>query len=88
MPQITKILNIDITPEKYIQNCSIQELIELEILINSPEVQNKINLKEPVIICTSCNSEVMHNPSTKEYYCTNCETAKGAQTVTTVPITC
>ena len=36
MPKIVKVLSIDITPEKFLSNCTPEELMEVELLICSP----------------------------------------------------
>lgn len=42
MPQIVKTLYIDVTPEKFLDNCSREELLELEILLSSPRYQERM----------------------------------------------
>jgi len=40
MPKLTQTFHLDITPEKYISNCSISELYETELLL-SKEFRNR-----------------------------------------------
>ena len=42
MPQLTKVLTIEVTPEQFLDNCSDNELKELDLLIQSPRYQNRI----------------------------------------------
>ncbi len=42
MPKITQVNQIDITPEKFLNACSPEELIEVELLLSSPHYQNKM----------------------------------------------
>jgi hypothetical protein len=42
MPKITQINQIDISPEKFLNACSPEELIEVELLLYSPRFQDKI----------------------------------------------
>lgn len=42
MPQINKILTIDITPEKFLNACSAIELQEVAFLLESPAYKQKI----------------------------------------------
>lgn len=39
MPQLNQLLTIDITPEKFLRNCSREELIELDLLLSSNHYQ-------------------------------------------------
>ena len=41
MPKLQHVIEINISPEKFLDNCSPEELIELEILISSPRYQVK-----------------------------------------------
>lgn len=43
MPKVTKVLTIEVTPEQFLDNCSDNELKELDLLIQSPRYQNRIN---------------------------------------------
>ncbi len=43
MPQLNQLLTIDITPEKFLRNCSREELIELDLLLQSNAYQEKMN---------------------------------------------
>jgi len=42
MPKIQKIFELDVTPEKFLDACSSDELIELELLLGSSKYQKKI----------------------------------------------
>lgn len=42
MPIIHQQNSIDITPEKFLRACSVDELIELELLLSSNWVQHRI----------------------------------------------
>lgn len=42
MPKIQKIFQLDVTPEKFLDACSSDELIELELLLGSSKYQKKI----------------------------------------------
>lgn len=42
MPTIHQQNSIDITPEKFLRACSVDELIELELLLSSNWVQHRI----------------------------------------------
>ena len=43
MPYIRQYMELDITPEKFLEACSADELQEIEILIASPRYQRKMN---------------------------------------------
>ncbi|WP_264548003.1 hypothetical protein [Flavobacterium sp. N2820] len=43
MPQVTKVMHIEITPEQFLDNCSDNELKEIDLLIQSQRFQNRIN---------------------------------------------
>lgn len=43
MPKIQQVFEIDITPEKFLRNCSRQELIELDILLSSNHYQHRMH---------------------------------------------
>ncbi|WP_299576618.1 hypothetical protein [uncultured Sunxiuqinia sp.] len=45
MPKIQQVFEIDITPEKFLRNCSRVELIELQLLLSSPHYQHQ--MEEP-----------------------------------------
>lgn len=47
MPKIQKIFEVDVTPEKFLNACSREELIELELLLNSNYYKSRINNIEP-----------------------------------------
>lgn len=42
MPQIQKIFTLEVTPEKFLNACSPQELKEVELLLSSPRFQTKL----------------------------------------------
>lgn len=46
MPTISKVLLLDVTPEKYLNACSPEEIIETWLLINSERFQSIINTHE------------------------------------------
>lgn len=46
MPKITEVHLIDITPEKFLENCSPVELREIDHLIQSPRFQARMNQEE------------------------------------------
>lgn len=43
MPTIQKIFTLEVTPEKFLDNCSSEELIELELLLESAKYQDKMD---------------------------------------------
>lgn len=43
MPKIQKIFELDVTPEKFLNACSPEELMELELLLSKKEFQQKIS---------------------------------------------
>lgn len=45
MPEIAKVLHIEITPEQFLDNCSDNELKEIDLLIQSPRYLNRIKGK-------------------------------------------
>lgn len=53
MPRIQKIFTLEVSVEKFLENCSTTELIELDLLLNSPRYQEKmkesVNMSETVI---------------------------------------
>lgn len=46
MPRITRQLDLEITPERFLEACSVTELIELQLLLDSPRFQSKINIEK------------------------------------------
>jgi hypothetical protein len=42
MPKVDKMFSLEITTEQFLQVCSPQELIEIDLLLNSPRFQNKM----------------------------------------------
>jgi hypothetical protein len=49
MPQIQKQFVLDVSPERFLNACSAQELIEVEILITSPRFVAKMNAAQKAI---------------------------------------
>lgn len=48
MPTLTKVLTVTVTPEQFLENCSDLELKELDLLIQSPRYDNRINDKKEI----------------------------------------
>ena len=48
MPEIAKVLHIEITPEQFLDNCSDNELKEIDLLIQSPRYLSRIKGKEKI----------------------------------------
>ena len=46
MPSLTKIFQVEITPEQFLDNCSDSELKEIDLIIQSPRFQNRIKEKQ------------------------------------------
>ena len=46
MPKHTQVINIDITVERFLENCTDDELKELDMLIQSERYQRRIQPKE------------------------------------------
>ena len=46
MPEITKVFQVDITPERFLDACSDNELKEIDLLIQSERFQNRIKEKQ------------------------------------------
>ncbi len=46
MPEITKIFQVDITPERFLDACSDDELKEINLLIQSERFQQRIREKQ------------------------------------------
>ena len=46
MPAITKVFQVDITPERFLDACSDEELKEIDLLIQSERFQNRIKEKQ------------------------------------------
>ena len=46
MPEITKVFQVDITPERFLDACSDEELKEIDLLIQSERFQNRIIEKQ------------------------------------------
>lgn len=43
MPKLDKIFTLEVTPEQFLRNCSPTELIEVDLLIQSPTYQMKMH---------------------------------------------
>lgn len=39
MPKLDKIFTLEVTPEQFLRNCSPTELIELDLMLQSPHYQ-------------------------------------------------
>lgn len=50
MPKIERILSLDITPERFLENCSWNELQELNMLIH-PEIRRRFDQVPACRIC-------------------------------------
>ena len=48
MPTLTKVLTVTVTPEQFLENCSDNELKELDLLIQSPRYASHINEKKEI----------------------------------------
>jgi hypothetical protein len=46
MPSITKVFQVDITPERFLDSCSDEELKEIDLLIQTERFQNRIKEKQ------------------------------------------
>ena len=46
MPKHTQVINIEITPERFLESCSDDELKEVDLLIQSERYQMRIKSKE------------------------------------------
>ena len=66
MPEVLKVLKVNITPEQFLDNCSADELKEIDLLIQSPRYVNKMR-------CHSVKKESNELKSKKEIP----ESAKG-----------
>lgn len=64
MPKHSKVLEIEITVQQFLNACSPYELKELDLLIQSPRYQNKMN----------CNHEVIDEVTPMVSECRNCGT--------------
>lgn len=42
MPEVLKVLKVNITPEQFLDNCSADELKEIDLLIQSARYVNKM----------------------------------------------
>jgi len=46
MPEITKVFQVDITPERFLDACSDNELKEIDLLIQTERFQQRIKEKQ------------------------------------------
>ena len=46
MPTVSQNTSVTITPQRFIDSCSDQELLELDLLMNSHQVRNRIRVIE------------------------------------------
>jgi len=48
MPQINYVNRIEVSPERFLRECTVEELIELQMLLDRPEYADKMypKLKE------------------------------------------
>ena len=46
MPEIIKVMYVDITPERFLDACSDEELKEIDLLIQTERFQNRIKEKQ------------------------------------------
>lgn len=44
MPKVQKIFTLDVSPTKFLEACSGEELIELELLLSSKRFQTRIDV--------------------------------------------
>lgn len=44
MPKVEKVFILEVSPTKFLEACSGEELIELEMLLNSSRFQTRINV--------------------------------------------
>lgn len=51
MPKFSKHISIQITPKQFLNNCSPNELRELELLLNSKFYQNRKNSTQQCRVC-------------------------------------
>ena len=42
MPKIQKVFSLEVTPERFLEACSDEELIELDMLIQQPKYQKRV----------------------------------------------
>ncbi|HAQ19555.1 MAG TPA: hypothetical protein DCR40_10045 [Prolixibacteraceae bacterium] len=43
MPKLDKMFSLEVTPEQFLRNCSREELIETDLLLNSPRHQKTMH---------------------------------------------
>lgn len=63
MPKHSKVLEIEITVEQFLNACSGNELKELDLLLHSPRYRNRMN----------CTHEVLDEVAPMIVQCRNCE---------------
>ncbi|HET6558097.1 MAG TPA: hypothetical protein VFG54_12330 [Prolixibacteraceae bacterium] len=42
MPRLDKLFVLEVTPEQFLRNCSREELIEIDLLLQSPHIQMRM----------------------------------------------
>lgn len=52
MPKINKLFELDVTPEKFLEACTIDELKETILILNSRKFQYKLNTMSGNLIDT------------------------------------
>ena len=57
MPTMTKVLSVTVTPEQFLDNCSDDELKELDLLLQSPRYQKRVCEHEKTIGFTAIHSQ-------------------------------
>lgn len=63
MPTINKQFELTITPEQFLNACSVNELKELDLLIQSPRYQEKITADERQLKLDAFTSQTESNES-------------------------
>jgi predicted nucleic acid-binding protein len=63
MPTINKQFELTITPEQFLNACSVNELKELDMLIQSPRYQEKITADERQLKLDAFTSQTESNES-------------------------
>lgn len=42
MPKLDKMFTLEVTPEQFLRNCTKEELIETDLILNSPNYQKQM----------------------------------------------
>ncbi len=71
MPKHSKVLEIEITVQQFLNACSPYELKELDLLIQSPRYQRRMN----------CTHEVTDEVAPMVELCRNCGTLNPSKTI-------